>query len=407
MNSEKVVKFSTIVISAFVIIYVVCQLFRFGGNNYLTQTVYEQMVYETIPVEGIIFREETVVPVGGDGIINCNYAVGEKVSIKTKLGNVYQNQKAIDAQRELKSVEQTLETLLKIQQQGDTVDIVKPEILNNAISEYGQKLISARDTGDFGFISDIRKGLTESYAKKNVLLDGETDYSESIASLKSRRDSLKSALGDTAKGFYSTAAGYFVDHIDGEEEILTEEYMKSLTASQINDYLKNYKGYKADSNSVKIVNDHNWYYLAVISEENAKTLKSGKKVTLQFPTQKTSISVLVDSLEFDEESKLYKVVFKGDTINDLLLGIRVQMAEVLVTSYKGIKVPKEAIRFKNDEIGVYIKTMNKVYFKKIDKLYEGKDYIISRTYYNNQEGYLELYDDVIVKGKDLYDQKPL
>ena len=53
-------------------------------------------------------------------------------------------------------------------------------------------------------------------------------------------------------------------------------------------------------------------------------------------------------------------------------------------------------------MGVYIKTMNKVYFRKLDKLYETDDFVISRTYYDNKEGYLELYDDVIVKGKDLY-----
>ena len=183
--------------------------------------------------------------------------------------------------------------------------------------------------------------------------------------------------------------------------------MQSLTAGQISDFVKSYPGYQADSTSVKIVKEHNWYYAVTVSEEHVKSLKAGNKATLQFPTQKESVPVKVESVDFDEASGLYKVVFLGDTINDFLLSTRVQSAEVLVSSYKGLKVPKEAIRFKDDEMGVYIKTMNKVYFRKLDKLYETDDFVISKTYYGNNEGYLELYDDVIVKGKDLYDQKPL
>lgn len=382
-------------------------MFRFGGKDYATQTVYEQTVNDTIPVEGIIFRDETVIPVGGNGIISCNYAVGEKVSTKTQLGSVYQNQAAIDEQRELKNVEQTLETLQKIQQNGDASEIVKPEVLNSSISEYGERLITARDTENFSKLSDIRTGLTETYAKRNLLMDSGTDYTETIQNLTNQRDSLKAGLGGTSQAFYSTAAGYFVDHVDGQEETLTEDYMETLTAGQISDFVKSYQGYQADSTSVKIVKDHNWYYAVTVSEEHAKSLKAGSKATLQFPTEKESVPATVQSVDFDEASGLYKVVFLGDTINDFLLSTRVQSAEVLVSSYKGLKVPKEAIRFKDDEMGVYIKTMNKVYFRKLDKLYETDDFVISRTYYDNKEGYLELYDDVIVKGKDLYDQKPV
>jgi DNA polymerase-3 subunit delta len=89
VNSAKVVRISTIVIAVFMIVYVVCQLFRFDGDNYATQTVYEQTVYESIPVEGILFREETVIPVGKNGIMSCNYSVGEKVSTKTVEADIY------------------------------------------------------------------------------------------------------------------------------------------------------------------------------------------------------------------------------------------------------------------------------------------------------------------------------
>ncbi len=407
MNSDKVIKISTAVLSTFVIIYVICQMFRFGGSDYTIQTVYEQTVNETIPVEGIIFREEEVIPVGGNGIISCDYAVGEKVSTNVQLGSVYQNQAAIDEQRQLQNVEQTLETLQKIQQNGDASEIIKPEVLNNSISEYGERLISLRDTETLTKLSDIRTGLTETYAKRDLLMDSDVDYTETIQNLTNQRDSLKAGLGGASQAFYSTAAGYFVDHVDGQEQSLTEDYMQSMTAKQISDFVQSYEGYQADSTSVKIVKDHNWYYAVTVSEDQVKSLKAGNKATLQFPSQNESISVAVQSVDFDETSGLYKVVFLGDTINDFLLSTRVLSAEVLVNSYKGLKVPKEAIRFQDDEMGVYIQTMNKVYFRKLDVLYETDDFVVSKTYYGNTDGYLELYDDIIVRGKGLYDQKPV
>lgn len=407
MNSDKVIKISTAVLSAFVIIYVICQMFRFGGSDYTVQTVYEQTVNETIPVEGIIFREEEVIPVGGNGIISCDYAVGEKVSTNVQLGSVYQNQAAIDEQRQLQNVEQTLETLEEIQQNGDASEIVKPEVLNNSISEYGERLISLRDTETLSKLSEVRTGLTETYAKRDLLMDSDADYTETIQNLTNQRDSLKAGLGGASQAFYSTAAGYFVDHVDGQEQVLTEDEMQSMTAKQISDFVQSYEGYQADSTSVKIVKDHNWYYAVTVSEDQVKSLKAGNKATLQFPSQNESISVAVESVDFDEASGLYKVVFLGDTINDFLLSTRVLSAEVLVNSYKGLKVPKEAIRFQGDEMGVYIQTMNKVYFRKLDVLYETDDFVVSKTYYDNTDGYLELYDDVIVRGKGLYDQKPV
>ncbi|MEG2596894.1 MAG: HlyD family efflux transporter periplasmic adaptor subunit [Oscillospiraceae bacterium] len=406
MNS-KVIKISTVVLSGFMIIYVVCQMFRFGGNSYVSQTVYEQTVNRTIPVEGIFFRQETVIPVGSDGIVSCNYLVGDKVSTKTKLGSIYESQIAIDNQREIKNTEQLLHSLQAAQKGGDTSDIIKPEVLNKIISDYGEKLIVCRDDKDFTKMTDIRASLTEAYAKRDFLMNDEADYSAKIKELTLRLKDLKSSVGGQIKNFYSTVSGYFVDHVDGQESIMTAEYLQQLTAGKIVEYIKDYPGYKANSDSMKMVGDHNWRYVVTVSQEDSKALTTGQKASLKFSNLKENVSVTVESMELDKASGLYKVCFLGDTVNAFLLSTRVQSAEVMMQSYKGLKVPKEAIRFQGEQMGVYVLTMNKVYFRKVDVLYETDDFIISNLHYEDPDGFLALYDTVIVKGKDLYDQKPV
>ena len=49
-----------------------------------------------------------------------------------------------------------------------------------------------------------------------------------------------------------------------------------------------------------------------------------------------------------------------------------------------------------------------MYFRKIDKLYETDDYIISKIHEDDGDHeYVHQNDDVVIKGKDLYDQKPV
>lgn len=65
--------------------------------------------------------------------------------------------------------------------------------------------------------------------------------------------------------------------------------------------------------------------------------------------------------------------------------------------YEGIKVPRKAIRFQDGK-GVYVKLGERISFKKIDVIYEGGDYVLSSL--NAGDGYLSLYDDIVVEGVD-------
>ena len=57
-------------------------------------------------------------------------------------------------------------------------------------------------------------------------------------------------------------------------------------------------------------------------------------------------------------------------------------------------------------MGVYVNFSNVVYFKKINPVYEDDNYVIvpKKTDENNQ---VEMYDSIIVKGRNLYNGKYL
>ena len=91
--------------------------------------------------------------------------------------------------------------------------------------------------------------------------------------------------------------------------------------------------------------------------------------------------------------------------------------ELIKGTYRGLKVPREAIRFADvkqvtgeDENGqpieetvstkgVYILKGEQVEFKTIDVIYEGGDYVLSKIH-ENEPDYLALYDDILLEGVD-------
>ena len=61
---------------------------------------------------------------------------------------------------------------------------------------------------------------------------------------------------------------------------------------------------------------------------------------------------------------------------------------------------------KDGQTGVYINSGRVVRFRKIDIVYSTDDYVISKM--SDEDGFLQLYDEVIIEGKDeLYDGKPM
>ena len=68
------------------------------------------------------------------------------------------------------------------------------------------------------------------------------------------------------------------------------------------------------------------------------------------------------------------------------------------------------MRFPDNPMCVYVLLGGKMYSRKVDVIYEATDYVLSRTYYKGDPDgaeFVKLYDTIIVKGKDLYDQKLL
>lgn len=409
MNNRYIVSIVAIVLSLFSIIYVGVQVAGLMQSGYTTETVYQMTVSQTVSVQGVFVREEVAIPIDSEGkVVSPFYSVGSKVAVNTELGSIYDDLSAVRAQYRAQNIQTTVGALERAQESVGSTDVIRPETLNGQIADYTAQLISMRDSQDFSSLSELRGSLTEAMAKRAIVVDGVTDYSAQITALKENLSELESLASSQTQSFTSTAAGYFVDHVDGYEDVMTAEYLETLSASQLKDWLAGYTGYNGSQSAVKIVTNHRWIFAAAVDEEQMRLLSNIDSVTLNFPGIQDGVKVSIASVEREEETGLYKVEFEGDLVNETLLSSRVLTAEIRIRDYTGIRIPKEAIRFVDGQKGVYIQSGSKIYFRYIDQIYETTDYVLSRSYYEDGlegEEYVKLYDTVVVGGKGLYDEK--
>lgn len=405
--NDRVIRISALILSVFLIVYVGVQVAGKRSQEYTVQTVYDQTVTQSISVEGVFVRDETVIPIDTGGVVTPLYSVGTKVAVNTKLGDVYSDQTAVRAQYQAQNLEASISALQKAQSTTSNTDVVKPETLNGQTADYVAQLIAARDSQNFSNLADIKSGMLETMAKRAIVVDGVENYNDRISQLQAQLQDVQSLVSSQIHSFTSTASGYFVDHVDGLEGTMTREYLDSLDATGLQDWLAGYTGYQADQSAVKIVTNHRWVFATVVTEEQMQALSNISKVTLRFPGSE-DITCTISESQREEETGLYKLYLEGDSVNEYLLGSRVQTAEIVIEEYRGIKIPKEAIRFVDDQMGVYIQNGNKIYFRLIDQIYETTDYILSYPYYQGSADagqYVKMYDTIVVKGKDLYDGK--
>jgi hypothetical protein len=114
-------------------------------------------------------------------------------------------------------------------------------------------------------------------------------------------------------------------------------------------------------------------------------------------------------------------------MNDEMASFRRGEISVIIDEYSGISIPKSAVHdleitnIKEDNdgnvtteskvvTGVYVKLGNSVSFREIFPIYSGENVVISEVNkklepFSKDFGKLEVYDEIIVEGANLYDGK--
>ncbi len=361
--------------------------------------------YEFITADALIFRNESLIPAPSDGFVYYRSENGSRVAKNQVVADVYPSEDLAESRSQLIQVESLISDLQAIQNQRKS-GRVSLSMLNTQLREQQSEIISLFSAPNLYGLETSCEALLSTFNKQLITVGKVTDFSERLAELESRRASLaQSANSNAVSSVSSPVAGYFVNRTDGFEQSLTTEIASSLSPKEIEDLLQQEASPNPGSIG-KVAGGFDWVFVCVVPAQKMTQMSIGSDVTVRFPFVSPDTIPATIVAENRDESGNLSVVFRCTAMSAELSTIRKEKVQILMTEHTGLKVPDEAVHFNDEgEAGVYVKTGDILLFKRISVIYhsETEDYSLCAP--TDDRAFLQLYDDMVTEGKNLYDGK--
>lgn len=407
MNSaSKIVAF---VLSLFMIAYVAYQSYQFFYNPYETEVVLKEQYMEDLELSGFFVRDEAAFAEPKQGVIGYPYKNAEKVAKGAVVANLYNSEEDLYKLQEADELT-ALKEILSKSQDSTQLQGVKLDLLVKQIAESKAELVKCVDENDFTDLKNIYLTLMSRMDQFNAYIDSSVSYEAMIASLDAQINVLRSSVSTTGESISSAESGYFSNVVDGYEMIFTPDILTDLTIAKAEE-LMDQKVSSVPNSIGKITRDANWSFVSVVTAKQAESFSKGNTIKLHFHSLSTGeVSATVSQVITEKGNDKAVVIFTGNFLNDDFVNMRFEKPTVVVKNYTGIIIPKEAVRIRSvedsegnlsDVKGVYVMVGTMVRFKQLEPIYEDDHVVVSKIVSNSN--YVAIYDQVIIRGKDLDD----
>lgn len=400
--------FFIIAIILFLFVYLAVSFSLTYGDTVTTFVVKKGTTEELISCTGYIFKNSTIITSPEAGYIDCLKEDDEKVKKGEAVVSVYKNEVDINLKREIADIKEKIATLEKAVKYKSSVS-TDDNKSDQSIAEEIKKLGKLNDTGNIQGVTEVKKNIN-SILLRRANLEDKADESE-LAILKSKLSELNGKMNEQSYTVWSNVAGAFVSKVDGTEELMSLSALEKngITHKKIGEI----KRFKPDNKVVtkvdageavgKIVDNFAWVLAAEIPMSQSELLNVGDEIYIRFT-------------DFEEEPVKGKITgISGEEYGNVIVRISSNKysrsvyrshksdVQLIKHTYAGIKVPQEALRIVDDKKGVYVLRGDIARFVSVDIKYSDEYWVIVSE--NEQEGSLKLYDEVIIKGRNLYNEK--
>ncbi|MEA5039687.1 MAG: HlyD family efflux transporter periplasmic adaptor subunit [Clostridiaceae bacterium] len=381
-------------------VYLGFQVTQNLSEQTVTVDAVEVTVEDKLSAEGTFLRDQVNVYGGSGGSAEYLVDDGEKVSVGQTIAIFFDNASSLKLYRECEDLQNRLSAL----------KYARDNISSGADSLKMDELIRRQIASLNSDLADGQSGMTdEGYARLRQLIisrsaskDDETRFDEAVSDLESELLSKKQQLGSGSGSVSSPVSGYFLSFCDGYETVLTAAAKDTLSPDEILSAPA-----QPDPAAIGTVTDEfSWYFAAVATTEEADAIRNRTAVTVYFPDLSSSpIEVELVSVRSCGDGRAVLVLRSG-VMDISYLEARRQPVDLVLGSYTGLKVPKDALRQQDGIWGVYVLDGAVARFKPVTWSYQTESYYLVPCADSAKDG-LYRHDKIILRAKDLADNKVL
>lgn len=388
---------------AFLLVTIISQLVIHYSNPIRTEPAMHYNSEEYLQTTGVYIRDEKYVNYNGSGIISYVYSDGEKLAKNAVVAEIYSSQNDLALQLRIDELNKQIEVLRDAEKLIGS-DNSQLEAFSNQIYECHTRLIQNVIDGDYGKAAALKNDYLNLQSKRQIINGTTSDYGAKISQLESTIASLKSQISSYPHDLPLSETGYFATTADGYETKLNYDIIPSLTEQQIEDIIKNPQLSVSSSVIGKVISDYKWKMVCLVPKGDSLSIYKNARLNVRIGGDMTPITATVESIT-DFESGNRMLVLGFDVFNEKYILGRTAQIKILFDETEGIRLASSAIHFDGDgNKGVYVKVGVNIYFKQVDVIRTEGDYTLVRDT-TEKDGFLSLYDSVIVEGTDLYDGK--
>lgn len=391
-----------IILSIIVIAYMTYNAFAYTYSPVTTERLTEEAsVEQTFEFQGFVLRDETAVDSTSGGTVISLAIDGTRVAKGDCIAVSCANDDDATVYTQLKTAKEEYERISELNNQNG-VNELDSEKLNDEIQAAYSNVLDDIFLNNFSSLAQSVEDFNNKSATKQILSQGSIDLSQTMTALQEEIEALESKNVKYSE-IQAPSSGYYINNLDGYETTLNYDEALLLTSEQIENAIKSEPS-KTDAGSGKLVSSYLWYLVGVVDTQHTKSFPVGKNITVNFPDDGLSnIQMKVESAEA-AGGKL-KVVLSSTLMNETLANMRIENVEIVEEAYSGYKIPSKAVRFdEENNSGVFVLRGKIISFIAVEILNTQEDYVIVSSSKSNGQG-LTLYDDVIIKGRGLYDGK--
>ena len=399
MREHKALK---VLIGLFAAVFIIHQIYSSLYKPITPQSAEFYTAVDGLNITGTVIREEHLVTGSTSDVLHFAVESGSRVAKGGTVASIYDSTASSLTVLKIDEINQKIEDITEIQSYND-VQASDIELISSKVNAALGNFITDCASGDFSSASSDSTALLSALNRKQVITGEQTDFSSRLEALNSELNTLKASLPPPKGTITADVSGYFVSLTDGYENILNGSDIKKITP----EYLTSIKPETVPDNVIgKIVSDYEWYIAARIPINDSLKYKEGDSLVIKTSVKASpSLPVTVKSINLSQKGDSAAVIFSCHQMNSELASMRTGAMTVVNNEYSGLKIPQKSLRVVDGETGVYVVSGITVKFVPVKVIYNASDYVICEQKQTNEGRVLRLYDEVVVKGRKLYDGK--
>lgn len=434
MNSKKIQTLAAAILTFLLLVYVGYQFYLSNHKSIVTEVAMYGTVSDTVQARGFAIRDEKVITDSYSGVLSYRVADGTRVSKGGVIADVYTGESDAAAWNTIANLEREIENLQPLAKSADFFAANPSSISTQIYTALGDISAELR-RGNFSETTSLKENLQLVLNRKQLVTGEESTetYQARIEQLEAQKAALSATANAAVGSITSPAAGYFISSTDGFENVVDVSKIKDITADTVRNLLSREQGTGLSSSVGKVCSDFNWYLVCVFSDNVSWRFDDVTNVNLDIPFASTeTIPATVIAKNKDAATGDTAVVFECSYMDSDIASVRNEMVQVNVQTYSGVLVNEKALRFcdipytytdengnekeavKENVKGVYIQNGRQLEFVQIFTEKTVNGYAICRTELDENDyaamvtdSTIQLYDNVVVEGTDLYDGKPV